>query len=71
MSHEDGQIATCAVVALEYIPQCAAACVRTGGQDQRTTGRRQRPLLIYACVSLASGLLFSVWAAIYGYGVRR
>ena len=30
-----------------------------------------RPLLIYACVSLASGLLFSVWAAIYGYGVRR
>ena len=29
-----------------------------------------RPLLIYACVSLASGLLFSVWAAIYGYGVR-
>ena len=42
MSHE--QIATCAVVAFEYIPQRAAACVGRGGEDQRTTGRRQAGL---------------------------
>jgi hypothetical protein len=31
-------------MAFEDIPQRAAACVRTGGQDQRTTGRRQAGL---------------------------
>jgi hypothetical protein len=41
VSHEDERIATCAVVAFEYIPQRAAACVGRGGEVQRTTGRRQ------------------------------
>ena len=40
-SHEDERIATCAVVALKYIPQRATACMGRGGEDQRTTGRRQ------------------------------
>ena len=44
MSHEDERIATCAVVAFEYIPQRAATCVGRGGEDQRTTGRRQAGL---------------------------
>jgi len=30
-----------AIVAFEYIPHCAAACVGRGGEYQRTTGRRQ------------------------------
>src|SRR6185436_20670212 len=41
VSHEDKRIATCAVVAFEYIPQRAAACVGRGGEVQRTTGGRQ------------------------------
>ena len=44
VSHEDERVATCAVVALEHLPQHAASRVRTGGQDQRTTGRRQAGL---------------------------
>jgi hypothetical protein len=38
------RIATCTVVAFEYIPQRAAACVGRGGEDQRTTGRLQAGL---------------------------
>ena len=41
MSHEDERVAICTVVALEHLPQHAPSRVRTGGQDQRTTGRRQ------------------------------
>src|SRR6185436_506975 len=44
VSQEDERIATCAMVAFEYIPQRAAACVGRGGEDQRTTGRRQAGL---------------------------
>ncbi len=44
MSHENERVATCTVMALEYIPQRAASRVWTGGQDQRTTGRRQAGL---------------------------
>jgi hypothetical protein len=35
VSHEDERIATCAVVAFEYIPQRAAACV---GEEARISG---------------------------------
>jgi len=38
VSHEDERITTCTVVALEHIPQRAAACVGRGGEDQQTTG---------------------------------
>ena len=41
VSHEDERVAICAVVALEHLPQYAASRVRTGGQDQRSTSRRQ------------------------------
>ena len=41
MSHEYERVATRAVVAPEHVPQHAASRVWTGGQDQRTTGRRQ------------------------------
>src|SRR5262249_54243252 len=44
VSHEDERVATCAVVALEHLPQHAASRLRTRGQDQRTTGRRQAGL---------------------------
>src|SRR5215471_13239892 len=44
VSHEDERVATCAVVALEHLPQHAPSRVWTGGQDQRTTGRRQAGL---------------------------
>ena len=44
VSHEDERIATCAVVAFEYIPQRAAACVGRGGEDQRTACRGQAGL---------------------------
>ena len=53
-------------VALEHLPQHAASRVRTGGQDQRTTGRRQAGLncvqdldvrICVGCVHIPEGKL--------------
>ena len=44
VGHENERVATRAVVAPEHFPQHAASRVWTGGQDQRTTGRRQAGL---------------------------